>query len=104
MELAPPPPVTPNSTQKQKQKYSECRLPLKLSVMLLLGLFSLGCVFLMEGQGLVFVYLQSAMSTHWPLEITDNTRNVGAGSPASQLFCTEALPTNQNGIFFIRQY
>jgi hypothetical protein len=53
----------------------------------------------MEGQGLVFVYLHSAMSTHWSLEITDNTRNVGAGSPASQLFCTEALPTNQNGIF-----
>lgn len=67
--------------------------------MLLLGLFSLGCVFLMEGQGLVFVYLQSAMSAHWSLEITDNNRNAGAGSPASQLLCSEALPTDQNGIF-----
>lgn len=78
MQLAPPLP-TQNKNNNRNTLNFPC--PLKLSVMLLLGLFSLGCVFLMEGQGLVFVYLQSAMSTHWSLEITDNKRNSGSWQP-----------------------
>ena len=62
--------ITPISKQKHKQKYFKLRFPKLMPssqtvcYCFCLDYFHLGCVFLTEGQALVFVYLLSASSTY----------------------------------------